>query len=219
MSVDVAFLHTSPVHVETFERLVQEEAPGTTTRHAVAEELLRDAQATSADDPALVARVQRAMVEAAGDGAAVVVCTCSTLGAAAERMRAGERFVAMRVDRPMADRAVGSGSRLRIVAALASTLAPTQRLLLESAEALGRTVTIDSMLVTDAWRHFERGERDAYLACIAAAVRRAATDVDALILAQASMAEAGDDLANLGVPVISSPRLGVQAAIRAVRRR
>lgn len=218
MKADIVFLHTSPVHVETFEQLVRQHDPATTTRHIVAEELLADARKTSTDDPELAARIHRAMIDAAGDGASIVVCTCSTIGGAAERVSTGARFRAMRVDRPMADRAVQSGPRILLVAALESTLTPTTRLLHESAAALGRGIDVHSLLVHEAWPHFERGDRDAYVRTVAAAVRRAAGAADVVVLAQASMAGAAGLLADLGVPVLSSPGLGVRAAIDAARR-
>ncbi len=219
MKTDIVFVHTSPVHVETFEQLVRAEAPETTTKHVVVEQLLCDAQATSADDPDLISRIHRAMIDAASDGASVVVCTCSTIGGAAEHAPTGGKFLAMRVDRPMADLAVTSGARILLVAALESTLAPTTRLLQESADALGRNVEIRSLLVRDAWMHFERGDRDAYVRTVAEAVRQAVDSIDVVILAQASMANASELLADLGVPVLASPRLGVRAAIEAARTR
>lgn len=219
MKADIVFLHTSPVHIETFEQLVRQEAPATTTRHVVVEQLLADAQTSSTDDPALVARIHRAMLDAVGEGAAVVVCTCSTIGGAAERVPTGARFQAMRVDRPMADRAVQSGLRILLVAALESTLAPTSRLLHESAVALGRDIDVHPLLVDEAWSHFERGDREAYVRAVADAVRAAAGAADVVVLAQASMASASELLTDLGVPVLSSPRLGVSAAIDATRHR
>jgi len=217
MSTDIVFVHTSSVHVAPFEQLVRSEAPEMTTKHVVVEQLLSDAQTTSMDDADLIERIHRAMTDAACDGASVVVCTCSTIGGAAERVPSGDRFRAMRVDRPMADLAVTSGARLLIVAALESTLAPTTRLLQESADALGRNIEIRALLVRDAWVHFERGDHDAYVRTVADAVRKAVDSIDVVVLAQASMADAGELLADLGVPVLSSPRLGVRAAIQAAR--
>lgn len=219
MKADIVFLHTSSVHIETFEQLVRQEDPATTTRHVVVEQLLADAQTASMDDPALVARIHRAMIDAVGDGASVVVCTCSTIGGAAERVPTGARFRAMRVDRPMADRAVRSGPRILLVAALESTLAPTSRLLHESAVALGRDIDVHPLLVDEAWPHFERGAREAYVRTVADAVRAAAGAADVVVLAQASMASASELLTDLGVPVLSSPRLGVRAAIDTTRHR
>ena len=129
MRQHIAFLHTSPVHVDTFDRLVKASDPTLQIEHVVAEGLLDEAQRVGADDPALVRRVQDAMVNAAANGAAIVVCTCSTIGGSAERTPTHAGFAVARIDRAMADRAVQLGPRILIVAALESTLGPTSKLL------------------------------------------------------------------------------------------
>lgn len=81
----VTFLHTSPVHVETFEGLMTAVDPNVKVEHVICEELLADAQRLGADDPSLITRVHETMTKAASTGASIVVCTCSTIGGAAER--------------------------------------------------------------------------------------------------------------------------------------
>jgi hypothetical protein len=210
MSDRLTFLHTSPAHIETFERLVKASAPEVRTSHVVAEDLLADAQVVGADDPNLVARIQKAMTDAAETGASWVVCTCSTIGGAAERTPTNGRFNALRIDRAMAERAVRSGPDILVVAALESTLRPTIDLIRESAASLGREVTVRHLVVEDAWRHFMRGDREAYVAAVAEAIRREPVAADVVVLAQASMASAAERLQDLGVAVLSSPALGVR---------
>ena len=53
--------------------------------HLVDEDLLALAQRVGTDDPSLVMRVQKAVSNAAATGASIVVCTCTTIGAAAEK--------------------------------------------------------------------------------------------------------------------------------------
>lgn len=201
------------MHVETFERLVRAEDASIKVEHVVAEELLADARRVGPDEPALVARVQTAMRDAAATGAAIVVCTCSTIGGAAEHTPTGGRFVAARIDRAMADRAVALGPRILLVAALESTLGPTTQLLHESARAAGATIVPQRLLVADAWALFLRGDLAGYVETVAAAVRAAASRMDVVLLAQASMAPVAERLADLGVEVLASPRLGVRQAV------
>ena len=212
----VAFLHTSPVHVETFDRLVKAADPALQVDHIVAEALLSDAQRVGVNDPALVQRVHHAMREAAANGAAMVVCTCSTIGSIAERTppQPGRGFA--RIDRAMADRAVRLGPRILMVVALRSTLEPTAQLISESAAALRAEVALQTLWVEGAWPHFERGDRAAYIDAVVAAVRAAPRGFDVVVLAQASMADAADALQDLGVEVLTSPRLGVQALLAAL---
>jgi hypothetical protein len=202
----LALLHTSSVHVDTFDRLRDEEAPGLVLRHTVDETML--ARARRAGPASVKSDVEDALRAAGEAGATAVLCTCSTIGGVAEAVRIGIPVV--RVDRPMAQAAVAIGPRIRILAALASTLGPTMELITEEAAASGREVTASVSIVDGAWARFESGDREAYLAAIADVIA-ATTDVDVIVLAQASMADAAE-LATVDVPVLSSPRLGFRAA-------
>lgn len=184
--------------------------PSVKVEHVVAEDLLAEAQRVLTDDPALTKRVHEAMAGAASNGASLVVCTCSTIGGAAERTPAGGGFAAARIDRAMADRAVEQGPRILLVAALESTLEPTAKLIQESAQAMQRTVHLEPLLVPGAWAHFQRGNRALYVDAIATSARAAAGGADVVVLAQASMAPAADLLADLEADVLTSPTLGVQ---------
>ena len=213
MSRHVAFVHTSPVHVQTFDRLVKAVDPAVQVDHVVDESLLRTAQQVGIDDPALIQRVQQVMNQAAANGATAVACTCSTIGQIAERTSARPGCAFARIDRAMADRAVQLGPRILVVAALRSTLEPTAQLISVSAAARHAEVALQKLWVDGAWPQFERGDRGAYLAAVVAAVRAAPRGFDVVVLAQASMADAAAALQDLGVEVLASPRLGVQALL------
>jgi len=209
----LAFLHTAQVHVPTFERLVRRIEPGLRVRHVVREELLADARVVGVDDAGLVSRVHEAMHEAASEGAKVVVCTCSTIGAIAERTPTGDAFRALRIDRAMADQAVRTGPRVLIAAALESTLAPTKALVLSAAQDAGIAVQPAVLFVEDAWPHFEAGDSVRYIETLASAIRAASAEADVVVLAQASMAPVADALADLGIDVLSSPEPGTAHAV------
>jgi hypothetical protein len=212
MRHELAFLHTLASNVETFDRIVTDIRPASRVRHVVAEELLREAREGGLTD-SLTQRVQQAVVDAASTGAGVVVCSCSTIGGAAEATDTSGRFVAMRIDRPMADKAVRDGQRILVAAALVSTLAPTRALLEDSARRARTTIQITELIADGAWPYFERGDRDGYARAIARSIRAGAAGADVIVLAQASMAPAADLCADVGLPILTSPRLGVQAAL------
>jgi hypothetical protein len=66
-----------------------------------------------------------------------------------------------------------------------------------------------------AWRHFEAGDMDAYARSIADTIKTELVNdsPDCIVLAQGSMAIAEPLLADTGLPVLSSPRLGVVRAL------
>lgn len=201
----LALLHTSPVHIPVFDALRDADHPGLVLRHVVAEKLLEGARAEGPE--AVSDEIESALAGVVAEGAAAVLCTCSTIGEVAEKAGRVLGVPVLRVDRPMAAAAAAAG-RVVVVAALESTLEPTLTLIRE--EAAGRPVDLRTLLVEGAWDRFEAGDREGYLDEVAAAVDRV-TAADVIVLAQASMADAADR-AGTAVPVLSSPRPGLNAA-------
>ena len=216
MTHDLAFLHTAKAHVETFQSLVDELAPTLKANHTVNESLLHDAVSQGRISTELQARIELAMNDAASTGSPVVVCTCSTIGGIAENITT-PLFSPMRIDRAMAGTAVKSGKNILLAAAVKSTLAPTRTLLETSAHKAGARVEIHDLLISDAWQAFQSGDTDNYIDLIASKIATNISGMDCVVLAQASMTPAADRCAGLGIPVFSSPRLGVEAAIRSFK--
>jgi Asp/Glu/Hydantoin racemase len=207
----VGFLHTSPVHVDVFERLVAEIEPGARCTSAVDEGLLAMARHDGPGAADVVAGVAARIDELIASGADQIVCTCSTIGGIAELVGAERGMTVVRVDRAMAERAVEIGGRVLVLAVLESTLEPTTRLI--AAVAGDRHVEIETHLVDGAWAHFEAGDVERFHALIADAIERIGNEADVIVLAQASMAGAATRVA-VGVPVLSSPRLAVEHILR-----
>jgi hypothetical protein len=226
----LGFLHTSPVHVGPFDLLVADLAPGWRAVHVVDESLLNDARTRGEVDAEIVARLKSRFAELQAESPDVIVCTCSTIGEASEQLGA------LRVDRPMAVEAVslacaGNGAIL-VVASLASTVAPTKALIDdEFARAAQRTLiaavsegleraNCQVLVVEEAWAFFERGDSEGYVACLANAIRTHITEMgtgfgsgpEIIVLAQASMRDVPVLLADLGIPVRTSPALAVITA-------
>ncbi|WP_062212063.1 aspartate/glutamate racemase family protein [Streptomyces sp. NBRC 109706] len=213
----IGFLHTAAVHRASFQGLLDELAPGTPAEHLITERHLERAREHGIDE-VTHAEVRRDLDQLVQHGARVIVCTCSTIAGLAEEYgaQAGGPLPVpvLRVDRPMAEAAVRAGRRIAIIAATASTIDPTSQLLDDCARAADREVELVPAPCLGAWELFTAGDTDGYAREVAAHARRLAADVDVVVLAQASMAPAQDLLTDLSVPVLSSPRLGVQGALR-----
>jgi len=200
-----------------FQRLVDEIDPSVVVSHAVIERVLAGAVETGSVTGAMQLETETAIHALVDEGATVVVCTCSTIGGVAEATKTRGAHV-MRVDRPMAEQAVASGRRIVVAATLASTLRPTIALIRQIAEHVDRDAEIVEVRCADAWAHFERGDHAAYAHEIARAVWAGARVSDIVVLAQASMAAAAPLIRGHGIPVLSSPELGVRAALHMYHR-
>jgi hypothetical protein len=197
------------VHVATFDALVAEVAPSSSVLSTVDESVLELARSAGADDSAVFAGVERSVVDLVARGADVVVCTCSTIGVVAEAVGARRGAAVLRVDRPMAELAVATGRRIAVVAAVESTVGPTLALLDEVARRSGREIGVTVHEIDGAWQLFEAGDQEGYVSRVTDALPAIASSVDVIVLAQASMAAAADG-ADVGVPVLASPRTAVE---------
>ncbi|MFG3138457.1 arylsulfatase [Streptomyces sp. NPDC048211] len=212
--MSLALLHTSPVHVPVFDALRDADHPGLDLRHLVRQDLLDRAGVLGPE--AVEGDVEAVVTGAVADGATAVLCTCSTIGGVAEAVGARLGVPVLRVDRPMAATAVRAG-RVTVLAALHATLEPTGALLAQEAERAGkRAFEVRTVLVDGAWERFEAGDHDGYLDLVAVAVD-AVTEADVIVLAQASMAGAVTRTTTR-IPVLSSPRPGLDAAAAAAAR-
>lgn len=211
----IAFLHTADVHVETFGRLLKDLAPDVSQSHIVRVEWLAAAQRTGLTDD-LRARVRELLRDQAAEADAVL-CTCSTLGPAVDELRASQRNI-VRIDRPMMERASGHAGTVIVAYCLDSTLEPTLALLRAIFQERSRDGAVVPVSCAEAWPCFERGDMDGFAEEISHRVRQALgdeADAACVVLAQASMAAAEPLLADLGLPVYSSPKLALQAVLSA----
>jgi Asp/Glu/hydantoin racemase len=213
----LALWHTVDSNARLFGALLAELAPDIPLEHRVRADLVAAAQPHGLT-PTIRREAALDMLDMADAGAPVVLCTCSTLGPAAESAADLTDAAVLRVDRPMIERALDQGPRIAVAATAPSTLGPTRDLLERAARARGLVLQARDILVADAWPLLQAGDTSAYVERITVAIRERLGEADAVILAQASMAPAAERLKDVPVPVLSSPRLGAEAAVAAYRR-
>jgi hypothetical protein len=210
--MNIAFLHTAAVHVETFNGLLDQLGYEGTRTHRVRPELLDQARQHGLDH--VRAEVEAALAELATADA--VMCTCSTLGPIADVVSRTDDHV-FRIDRPVMEKACRIGPDILVAICLESTHAGTLDLLRACADRAGTVVSPRVVLCATAWPYFERGDDEGFADSIATAIRTEVSGSalpDVILLAQASMRLAETRLSGMGIPVISSP---VPAAERAIR--
>ena len=217
MSSRLHLFHTGNQHIPVFDTLFAELAPDIEVDHTVRADLLDRAMTAGSLTDEIAAETETALRDVASDGIATL-CTCSTIGPAVDRIGGTSGIAVMRIDEPMAARAVELSRKITIAAAAQSTLGPTRELVERMAGQAGREVKIDMVHIAEAWPHFQAGNSEAYVSTIAETLRGLDPVPEVIILAQASMAKAAQLLTDLDCEVLSSPRLGALAAIELARR-
>jgi Asp/Glu/hydantoin racemase len=152
------------------------------------------------------------LVAAAEDaGADYILVTCSSIGAAVETAATLATVPVLRVDQPMADRAVHSAKKIGVIATLPTTLEPTADLVRRRAAAAGHDIELTSRLCDGAFDALMSGDAARHDAAVAAALRELSTEVDTIVLAQASMARVVDTLpeSDRRIPILASPPIAI----------
>jgi hypothetical protein len=109
---------------------------------------------------------------------------------------------------------VQSGRRIGVLATLETTLAPTVRLVRETAARSGVPVEVVSRLCEGAFDAVLAGDAATHDRLVGDGLAELARSVDVIVLAQASMARIVADLppADRRIPILSSPELAIQRA-------
>ena len=213
---ELVMVHTVAGLIDLFDELRAEIDPDVPVRHVVQAELLTDAIDAGGLTDEIRARTRDALLEATED-AALVLCTCSTVGPGADDAAAQAGVPILRVDRPMAEAAVAAGRRITVAATLATTIGPTADLVADAARRAGKEVEIDSVVFAEARARLVAGDAEGHERIIADGLHEAAASADAIVLAQASMTPALARCADIRVPLLTSPRSGLEAAIARYR--
>ena len=214
MSFTLAFIHTSPMLVPSFTALARKELEGVKIFHMVDESLIQNTIASGHLSNTTIRRLVHMIGSAHEGGADAVMVTCSSIGAAIPVARSMYDFPILRVDEPMAEKAVTSAERIGVAATLKTTLEPTVSLLKEKAAEQQRAVQVTECLCSGAFEKVLAGDTEGHDRIVSEALRSLAEKVDTVVLAQASMARVVEQLPPdiLRIPVLSSPQLAVQQA-------
>ncbi len=201
--------HPTPLMVAKLDQLIRELAPALRHENLIYPEMLDEVRVDGITD-AIREKLRSIITAVPQDTAAVILCSCSTLGGCAEEMSGLTTNTIIRIDRPMAEAAVSMGRRIGLAAALDTTLLPTRALLEETAKRAGRAIQIREISCNAAWEHWMRGDERAYIAEIVSVLRANAEGLDVIVLAQGSMAGAEAFADDVGVPILSSPRVAIE---------
>jgi Asp/Glu/hydantoin racemase len=216
MTRRLALVHTVVSLVPVFWDLCNELLASVNLFHLVDESLLQACIREGRLSPLTARRLAMHLVSAELAGADAALVTCSSLGPAVEIARPFLAIPVLRVDEPMAMQAVAMGQRIGVAATLLTTLDPTASLIQAKALALNKKVAVVSRLCEGAFDAMMAGDMALHDRLVGATLRALSTQVDVIVLAQASMACVAEMLPEVAaqVPVLSSPRLAVESLAR-----
>jgi Asp/Glu/hydantoin racemase len=214
MAQTLALLHTTPAVCPVFTTLAAKHLPEVRLLHFVDESLLRNTIAAGQLQRPTIRRLITLVDSAFDAGADAVMVTCSSIGPAADIAAALFDAPVFRVDAAMAERAVANARRVGVVATLSTTLQPTAALVRRKAAEAGHEVEIVECLCDGAFEAVMAGDTAKHDRMVLEALREKMRGVDAIVLAQASIARVLQSLppGEISAPVYASPELGIERA-------
>ena len=207
----LGLIHTSATLVPVFAQLCKEKLPNVEVFNIADDSLVKGIREAGSLTATIARRVAGYLESAELAGADYIMVTCSSIGPAVE---AGAKLMGvpvLRVDQPMADKAVATGKRIGVIATLQTTLEPTADLISRRAALAGKQIELTSKLCEGAFEALMSGDAVTHDAKVAAALKELSQQVDVIVLAQASMARVVDSLAatDKRVPILASPGIAV----------
>jgi len=213
----IYIIHTSFVSVKDLNDLFATQIPEAEVRNIVDDSLLPEVLANEGVTSGVGERMKKYFQAAESAGADLIFNQCSSVGEVADVAAKLVRVPVIKVDSRMAEVACQTGRRIGVVATLETTLGPTCRLIEGTAERAGKPIEIIRCLVTGAFDALVGGDRAKHNRMVLEAIRELATRVDVVVCAQGSMTAILPELGKTKVPVLTSPALGVESAVRFLR--
>jgi len=205
----LAILHTNRMTVPSTLSLAQEILPHTRIVNIIDDSLLEDVFAANGLTRKVTRRICQYVLAAQDGGADVIMNQCSSVGEAVDTARKLVDIPVLRMDEPMAREAVRRGPRIGVVATVVTTLDPTCHLIDQTALSMGKAIDIQRVLADGAFDLLKAGDKAQHNAMVMEQIMAIKDSVDVIVLAQGSMAVLAPELEALGIPVLTSPRLGL----------
>lgn len=220
MKPHVFFLHSVSTLTGMFNELCERFLPGVKITHIADESLIQRALAAGGLTPAIVRSVCQHVTAAQDAGADVIQVTCSSLSPAVAVAGRLVSVPVLTVDEPVGRSLVSRYRRIGVIATACSTLNPSAELVRRLAAESGRKVAVRPVFCEGAYDAFFAGDLKKHDAIVLAKLRRLVSQVDAVLLAQVSMARIAGMLApaERKIPILSSPEPAVRHLAKVVKK-
>jgi len=208
----ISLIHATPVAVEPVVGAFRRLWPEADVYNLLEDSLAPDLDRAGALDDAMTERFLRLGRYAADCGADGILFTCSAFGTCIEAVaEALKPTPVLKPNEAMFADALKAGKRVGMIATFQPSVPSMEREFRDMAAAAGSDAVLKAVYAADAMQALLAGDAQAHNRLIADAVAEVG-EVDVLLLAQFSMAQARDAVrAKTDAPILTSPESAVRA--------
>ena len=213
-SLIIVFIHSLVPLIGVFDRLATEQLGKVSAIHILDEPLLKKVQQQGKFLESDYERLRSHVHIAETISASIAIVTCSTFSPAVDMIRDKSSIPVLKIDENMIKRAVETGSRIGVIATASSTIQPTENALQTAASQKGKNISVTTRLVENALALLLKGDAQKHDEMVISAIQDLSTEVDLIVLAQASLARVLAQLPEeaIHIPVLASPILVLEQA-------
>lgn len=204
-------VHTSLVSHQEINELLKANYPALEVHNIIDDSLLKEVSTVGTITPDIVARLSAYFQAAQSQGADLILNQCSSVGEAASIAAKSVSIPVVRIDQAMADQAVLLGERIAVVATVKSTVKPSLEIVKEAADKAHKNCVIEAHLIDGALNLLMNGEREKHNQLVLDKLRELEQHYDVIVLAQGSMTALVPYLHAIKIPVLTSPKLGIES--------
>lgn len=169
--------------------------------------------------PEIVSTVYQHISSAERMGSDIILVTCSSISEVVDIVNPLVSVPVIKIDDAMTNEAVKIADTLGVVATIKSTLNPTINQLKKKSAKTGKEIKIVPLLCSDAYKAlFNENNSEKHDLLLYNAIENIIESVDAIVLAQASMARLLPKLEKLtNKPILTSTESGIERAINILK--
>lgn len=211
MKTKIAVIHTSLAIRESVDAEIMRQIPDAEIHNIIDEKILSDVMKNGGINEDIIRRMSLYVLAADSMGADMILNACSSVG---EAFDVGKQLTAvpcLKIDQAMAEEAVRLGSRIAVYGTVATTLAPSARLIEAEGRKAGKEITVTRHLIDGAFQVLsEEKNVQKHNQMVLEKILATKDDYDVLVLAQASMAVLIPELGEVKQPVLYSLKCGIE---------
>jgi aspartate/glutamate racemase len=208
----IGFVHTGVPIGMLLNKMMSESMPDIPNFHIVDDSLIQDLLQTGEFTPSILKRLSAQILMAKEAGADIIMVTCSSIAPGVDFARKLVDVPVMKIDEPMAEKAVAAADTVGVLATAKTTLVPSIQLIKQVADKKGKAVKVESKLISEAFDFFLQGDMENHDRLVKEAGVDLAPQTDVLVLAQASMSHLADEIEKVSnTPTLTSPPIAVNA--------
>jgi aspartate/glutamate racemase len=209
----VFVINTSAANIAEIKALFRELDPEIRVNFASDDSLIQDVLANEGPTQAVIRRLCAYAALAQDAGADLIINQCSSVSEVADIYGKMLDVPVLKIDQPMAEKAVSMGEKIALVTTNTTTVGPSRRLLERCAAAAGKTIQVKECVVDGAMEMLFRGDTKGHNDLLRAMIEAQDGTCDVIVLAQGSMIAIMPEITHVKTPVLTSLPLGVQRAV------